>query len=354
MAHITDDRIVETSTSTGTGNLVLAGAVAGFRTIASKAVDGTLFSALIEAVDSNGVPTGEWETTIAKYNSGANSITRQAVSKSSNADALVNFSAGTKRIYLALLSDYMYQEGGIPFKRLESLSPGFAANYFWGFLTDTESWVSSNSAAVTVAFDSTNGKGVLVTDISTTTLAAFRSPAGLSIDGNKNRVAKISLTLTANPNNEAIIIVFRYVTGGHGMSASFQSAFQFPKWASVGDTYILDFDMETATGAPDWQTNTITQIQFILHTTPNTGLAYRVNWVGVGENRPVDKTFDNTQTAASSAAGKLKVSASADRKIADYSGVSALLKVDASSVVANASVGTDYSTLGLQLAAILP
>jgi len=98
MAHVTDDRIMETTTTTGTGALTLAGAVAGFRAFSAKMTSpsDTCFY-MIEAVDVNGIPTGDFETGLGTY-SAASTLTRTTVSRSSNADAIVTLVAGTKRV----------------------------------------------------------------------------------------------------------------------------------------------------------------------------------------------------------------------------------------------------------------
>lgn len=289
MTQVTEDSIAETSTSTGTGDMVLAGAIAGHRTFSSKAADTNLVPYRIEAVDSNGNATGDWETGIGTYNSAANSITRTKVDASSNANALVNFSAGTKRISLVLLSSQMYQISGIPFQQLESLSAGFDPQYFWGFIANTEGWTSSNSSGGTVTYDTANGKGLLIEDISTSIVFNLRSPSGLSINGNIFRRVKLSITIidtiTGAPAS-AFAPVMQYVTGGHSFSASYQRVIKYPFHARNNDTFLYDFDMEIATGAPDWQTNIITQIQFNLTSTVTSGYKVRVNWIAVGENRP--------------------------------------------------------------------
>lgn len=286
MAQVTEDSIAETSTSTGTGDMVLAGAIAGYRTFSSKAADTNLVPYRIEAVDSNGNPSGDWETGLGTYNSTANSITRTKVDASSNANALVNFAAGTKRISLVLLSSQLYQLAGVPFKQLESLSPGFDPQYFWGYTQNEEGWTTNNGAAVTIVFDSANGKGVLVSDISSSALGAFRSPSGLAINGNKYRRVKMSLTMTANPNNDMLACTLRYVTSGHSFDANYQLTINYPATMKVGDTVVMDFDMDVATGAPDWRTSTITQIQFFMSSTASIGSVFRINWVAVGANRP--------------------------------------------------------------------
>lgn len=103
MAHISEDRVLETTTSTGTGALTLAGAVAGYRTFASTmAVNDTCLYA-VWGVDASGTPTGEWEGGVGTY-SATNTLTRTTVLESSNAGAAVTFSAGTKYVAITLLA----------------------------------------------------------------------------------------------------------------------------------------------------------------------------------------------------------------------------------------------------------
>ena len=90
------DRVKETSTTTGTGNFTLAGAVSQFQA----------FSALF-AVGDAGIPyaivgqTGtEWEVGVGTY-IGVNTLERSEVLESSNSDNAVNFSAGTKDVFLS-------------------------------------------------------------------------------------------------------------------------------------------------------------------------------------------------------------------------------------------------------------
>jgi hypothetical protein len=96
------DRICETSTSIGTGNFTLAGAVAGFQTFSAGGVaSGTGdFYYLIEAVDGNGNPTGEWEAGIGVCPT-STSLQRLAVlDGSSGLNTPVSFAAGTKRVHV--------------------------------------------------------------------------------------------------------------------------------------------------------------------------------------------------------------------------------------------------------------
>lgn len=101
MAFKLFDRVQETSTSTGTGDFTLAGAVTGFSTFSSRYSTGDTLYYGIHAVNSSGVPTGEWEIGLGTY-SGANTLTRTTVLSSSNSDAAVTFGAGTKRVFVTM------------------------------------------------------------------------------------------------------------------------------------------------------------------------------------------------------------------------------------------------------------
>jgi hypothetical protein len=96
MAFAVNDRVKETSTTTGTGTFTLAGAVEGFDTFLS-AIGNT--NTTYYAITNQGVPT-EFEVGIGTVVSGT--LTRDTVISSSNSDAAVNFSAGTKDVFVTL------------------------------------------------------------------------------------------------------------------------------------------------------------------------------------------------------------------------------------------------------------
>ena len=94
MALVINDRVKETSTTTGTGTLSLAGAVTGFETFSSAIGNGnTTYYAI---VNSN----GEFEVGLGTVSAAA--LARTTVISSSNSDSAVNFSAGTKDVFVTL------------------------------------------------------------------------------------------------------------------------------------------------------------------------------------------------------------------------------------------------------------
>jgi len=87
------DRVKDTTTTTGTGTITLAGsAPTGYRTFASG------FGSASQSVTYCIVLGTEWEVGKGTFN-GTTSLTRDTVRSSSNAGALVNFSAGTKDVF---------------------------------------------------------------------------------------------------------------------------------------------------------------------------------------------------------------------------------------------------------------
>lgn len=111
------DRIKETSTTTGAGALALAGAMTGFRRFSAVCSPGDTLYYAAQAVDGNGVPTGEWEVGLGTY-SGVNTLTRTTPQASSNGGAAVDFAVGTKQVWLDLtasqLSGFAATAGTVP------------------------------------------------------------------------------------------------------------------------------------------------------------------------------------------------------------------------------------------------
>jgi hypothetical protein len=93
MAFVLADRVRETTTSTGTGTVTLAGAVTGFQTFAAIGNANTTYYTIA------GQGTSEWEVGIGTYTSSGTTLARNTVLSSSNSGSLVNFSAGTKDVF---------------------------------------------------------------------------------------------------------------------------------------------------------------------------------------------------------------------------------------------------------------
>jgi hypothetical protein len=100
-------RVKETSTTTGTGTITLAGAVTGFRAFNPKIAVGQKVEYTIEAVDGSGVPTGDWEECEGVLAT-TTTLTRGELLDSSTG-AVVSFAAGTKNVFLTLSATMVNQ-----------------------------------------------------------------------------------------------------------------------------------------------------------------------------------------------------------------------------------------------------
>ena len=98
MAFVLNDRVKETSTTTGTGTFDLAGAETGFESFVSGVGDGNV---TYYAISNDG--TTEFEVGIGTVTDATpDTLSRDTIISSSNSDALVNFSAGTKTVFCTL------------------------------------------------------------------------------------------------------------------------------------------------------------------------------------------------------------------------------------------------------------
>lgn len=93
MAIVVKDRVQETSTTTGTSNFVLGGAVTGFQSFAAIGNTNITYYA---AVDPN---TGDWEVGIGTYSTTGPTLTRDTILESSASGAKVTFAAGAKNVF---------------------------------------------------------------------------------------------------------------------------------------------------------------------------------------------------------------------------------------------------------------
>jgi hypothetical protein len=139
MALIVNDRVKETSTTTGTGTISLAGAETGYESFVSGIGTTNTTYYAIELNSANEFEVGIGTVTDAS----PDTLSRDTVISSSNGDALVNFSAGTKNVFCTL-----------PAKR--AMSPSMTATDY--FVTH----------ATTLSQDQTIASGVLAGPVTIT------------------------------------------------------------------------------------------------------------------------------------------------------------------------------------------
>jgi hypothetical protein len=87
------DRVKETTTTTGTGTITLAGAVTGYQSFSTIGNANTTYYCIA------GQGTSEWEVGVGTYTLSGTTLARTTILASSNSGSAVNFSAGTKDVF---------------------------------------------------------------------------------------------------------------------------------------------------------------------------------------------------------------------------------------------------------------
>lgn len=147
MAFRTADRVKESTTQTGIGSISLGGATIGHRSFQSVMTPGDRCYYAIQHTSLN-----EWEVGVGAYPS-ADLLDRTTVIASQNSNAAVNFSAGTKEVFITALASKFLQMDAIT---------GTYGNFSAGTITATLSGTASAAQQLStprningVAFDGT-------------------------------------------------------------------------------------------------------------------------------------------------------------------------------------------------------
>ena len=93
MALVIADRVQETTTTTGTGTVTLAGAVTGYQSFSAIGNTNTTYYTITDPA------TGAWEVGLGTYTASGTTLSRTTVLASSNAGSLVSFGAGNKFVF---------------------------------------------------------------------------------------------------------------------------------------------------------------------------------------------------------------------------------------------------------------
>ncbi len=115
MALVVKDRVQVTSTTTGTGTFTLGSAVAGFQDFSVIGNGNTTYYAIVMG--------SEWEVGLGTYTSSGTTLSRDTILESSNSGSAVNFSAGTKNVFVTYPAERStYQDS-----TLTAYAPQFAS-----------------------------------------------------------------------------------------------------------------------------------------------------------------------------------------------------------------------------------
>jgi hypothetical protein len=116
MALVVKDRVQVTSTTTGTGTFTLGSAVAGFQDFSAIGDGNTTYYAIVLG--------SEWEVGLGTYTSSGTTLSRDTILESSNGGTAINFSAGTKNVFVTYpAEEAVYQDASG-----DAYAPQFAAS----------------------------------------------------------------------------------------------------------------------------------------------------------------------------------------------------------------------------------
>ena len=104
MALVVKDRVQETTTTAGTGTYTLAGAVTGYQSFSVIGDGNTTYYAATNGTD--------WEVGIGTYTLSGTTLARTTILASSNSNNAVNWSAGTKTIFVTYPAGKSIYDGG--------------------------------------------------------------------------------------------------------------------------------------------------------------------------------------------------------------------------------------------------
>lgn len=189
MALVLADRVQETTTSTGTGSVTLGGAVLGYQSFAVVGNGNTTFYVIADQGGAN------WEVGVGTYSTTGPTLARTTVLSSSNSGSLVNFTAGTKTVFISYPS-----EKSVNLDSSGNVSPlGTVASGVW------------NGTAITTTYGGTGLTSYTAGDLPYYSTGTTLSKLGIGTNGyilTSNGTAPVWSANTGTTNNEAYFLSF--------------------------------------------------------------------------------------------------------------------------------------------------
>jgi hypothetical protein len=189
MALVINDRVKETTTTTGTGAVALAGAVTGFETFAAGVGNSnTTYYAIVHQT------ANEFEVGLGTLDGDSSDLTRTTVISSSNSDSAVDFAAGTKDVFCTIpASKLIFEDANNDVTIGRNLT-------VTGDLTITgdDITMNTNTSGAALIGDGTNFNPVAISgDISIAANGTAAIGSGVIVNADVNSSAAIAMSKTA-------------------------------------------------------------------------------------------------------------------------------------------------------------
>lgn len=191
MALVLADRVLETTTSTGSGTITLAGATAGYQSFSVVGNGNTTFYVIAAQSGT------DWEVGIGTYTASGTTLSRDTVLSSSAGGAKVTFSSGTKNVFVnypAGRAVYGGEQGTVTISSLSATSAVIsnlaATSANITTLTGTTISATNMGAQATTQFQAASANITTVTG----TTAGFTSASITTVSGTTAGFTSASIT----------------------------------------------------------------------------------------------------------------------------------------------------------------
>ena len=240
MAFITADRVKDTSTTTGTGNITVSGSAPfGYRTFSTVlSVADTFYYAI------QGQSTAEWEVGLGTYAS-TNQFARTTVLASSASGSAVSFSSGTKNVFITLAATRTLQlgpsdtltAGSVPYgtgSALAYTAAGTSGQFLKSNGAGAPTWVTVSGTGTVTSVDVSGGTTGLTTSGGPVTTSGTITIAGTLAYGNGGTGGTAAPTAGTIPYGTGTALAYSAAgTSGQVLTSGGAGA---PTWTTVTGT----------------------------------------------------------------------------------------------------------------------
>lgn len=208
MALVLKDRVKETTATTGTGTVTLAGAALGFQSFAAIGDGNTTYYAISDPA------TGDWEVGVGTYTASGTTLSRDTVLSSSNSGSLVPFAAGTKDVFVTYPSSrsvYQNTTGTFTVQNEFNTANIATANITTANITagTVSTTPTSNNDIVNKAYADSIASGINFHQA-----CSYATTTALPSVNYANGTGGVGATLTATANGALVIDGYTFVSPG--------------------------------------------------------------------------------------------------------------------------------------------